>query len=312
MNLIQELQNDILDPKTNLSSILRRARVLASILRNEEFKKWVDDELNGYKGNNEEIPDYRQVHVESFGDFVNQLGNQWKNVPIPTLNLPDRTKKFATEFLLAEGVRALESHIESDLPCFNAQWPANLVAIISDKIYRESNCISAWKSISRGQVEQVLDTVRNRLLDFVIELQERYPEIGESEDAISKVPKKQVSSVVNTFIFGNNNVVASGSGIDQEVHQQIHKNDLDALLRCIEMIGVPSDDAEELKKAIEEDGPRTGLGKFGSKVADWVGKMTKKTLEGTWKVASSSAQTLITKALFDYYGWELGIENHVA
>ena len=307
MNLIQELQNDILDPKTNLSSILRRARVLASILRNEEFKKWVDDELNGYKGNNEEIPDYRQAHVESFGDFVNPLGNQWKNVPIPTLNLHDRTKKFATEFLLAEGVRALESHIASDSPCFNAQWPANLVAIISDKIYVESNCISAWKSISRGQVEQVLDTVRNRLLGFVIELQERYPEIGESEDAISKVPKEQISSVFNTFIFGNNNVVASGSDIDQEVHQQIHENDLDALLRYMELIGIPANDAKELKKAIEEDGPRTEPGKFGSKVVDWISKMTKKAIEGTLDVAISSAPTLIkkaSKALLGYYGLE--------
>jgi len=181
-----------------------------------------------------------------------------------------------------------------------------MIAIISDKIYLGYNCVSAWKSLSRGQVEQVLETVRNRLLDFVIELQERHPEIGESEDTISKVPKEQVSSMVGSIVIhGNNNVVASGFDIDQEVHQQIGENDLDALLRYIEMIGFPADDAKELKKAIEEDGPRTEPGKFGSKVVDWMSKMTKKAIEGTCDVAAiSSAKTLITKALFEYYGWE--------
>lgn len=305
MNLIQELQNDILDPKTNLSLILRRAKVLASILGNEEFKKWVDNELNGYQCTKEEMPDYRQGHADSFGDFVNPLGVRWKNLPIHTLHLPDQVKKIFSEFILNDGVRALESLIESDSPSFSIQWPANLVAaIMSDKIYVGYNCISAWKSLSRGQVEQVLDTVRNRLLDFVIELKERYPEIGESEDAISKVPKEQVSSIVNTFIFGNHTVVACGSGIDQEVHQQIHENDLDALLRYMELIGVPADDAKELEKAIDEDGTRTEPGNFGPKVAGWVGKMTKKAIEGTLDVAISNAPTLIKKALLSYYGLE--------
>lgn len=305
MNLIQELQNDILDQKTSLSSILRKAKVLASILRNEDLKKWVDNELNGYQSNKkEEVPEYRQGRADSFGDFVGSFGRGLKNVPIPTLNLPEPFQNGASELHLVEGVRALESLIESDSSLFSIQWPADIVAIMSDKIYEGYVCISAWKSVSRGQVEQVLDTVRNRLLNFVLELKERYPEISKSEDAISEVPKEQVASVVNTYIVGSQNVVASGFGIDQNVHQQIRENDLDALLKYMEKIGVPADDIKELKKAIEEDGPRTEPGKFGSKVVDWVCKMTKKILEGTWKVAISSASTLITKALSCYYGWK--------
>lgn len=58
-----------------------------------------------------------------------------------------------------------------------------------------------------------------------------------------------------------------------------------------------ADDASQLKIAIAEDGPRTEPKKFGSKVAGWVGKMTKKILEGTWNVAIASAPTLITTHL---------------
>lgn len=306
MNLIQELQNDILDSKTSLSSILRKAKVLASTLKNKEFKNWVDNELNGYPESKEKIPDYRQGRAESYGHFSGPFGSALKNFPIPSLNLPGQIKKHANELLLVQGVRVFESliEIEGDSSDFHIPWPTDIVAIISDKVVQGYICISAWKSVSRGQVEQVLDTVRNRLLNFVLDLQERYPKISKSKDALLEVPEKQVASAVNTYIIGSHNVVTSGFGISQQVQQQIHSNDLDSLLRYMQEIGVQRDDAKELKKAIEEDGSRTEPGKFGSKVADWIGRMTKKILKGTWKVALSTTLTLITKALAYYYGWE--------
>lgn len=303
MILIQELQDDILDPKTSLSSVLRRAKVLAFDLKNEEFKKWVDNELNGYSNENE-IPDYRKTLAYNFGHFIDSFGRQIKNAPIPTLNLPEPFKKFAEDLVFYNGVRALESLIEDNSDKNSILWPADMVAIVSDKIYEDMVCISAWKSISRSKVEQILDTVRNRLLNVVLELREKYPDINESNDALSKVPKEQVASIFNTYILGSNNVVASGIDIEQNVSQKIIKNDIDGLLQYMKEIGVPAEDASQLKIAIEEDGPRTEPRKFGSKVADWVGKMTKKILEGMWNVATASAPTLITKALSRYYGWE--------
>lgn len=303
MNLIQGLQNDIIDSKVSLSSVLRKAKVLASILKSNELKKWVDSELNGYQGEKEEVPDYRIMSVSNLGYFAGPLGSAIKNCPIATLNLPDQIQKFAEKHIMIEGVRALESLVESESSTFQVHWPTNWLAIVGEKIYRGYNCIDAWKVISKGQVEQILDTVRNKLLNFVLELQERYPEISKSEDAISKVSKEQVSSAVNTYIFGGNNVVASGFDINQRVHQQIVENDINALLDYMKGLGVPNEDLNKLKKAIKEDGPKTAPNKFGSKVADWVGKMTKKILEGTWEVAISNAPALITKALSCYYGW---------
>lgn len=303
MNLIQGLQSDILDSRTSLSSILRKAKVLASTLRNERFEKWVDNELNGYPGNKEEIPDYRQGPTESFGHFAGPFGSGMKNAPIPTLNLPEPVKEFASRFFLFEGVRALESLVEKDSSSFCERWPANIIALTSDRVYEGYVCMSAWKSISRGQVEQVLDTVRNKLLGFILELQKKHPKISESKDAISKVPREEVTSAVNTFILGSYNVVASGFGVDQRVDQQILQNDIDALLRYVKEIGVPADDVKELKKAVEEDGPRAEPGKLGSKVAGWLGKMTKKIADGTLNLPMTVISTLIMQALSSHYGW---------
>ncbi len=112
-----------------------------------------------------------------------------------------------------------------------------------------------------------------------------------------------IASTVNTYIFGNNNLVTSGIDIEN-VYQKIAKNDIDGLLEYIKSIGVPADDASQLRVAINEDGPRTEPRKFGSKVADLLGNATKKISGGMWKVAIATAPELIIKAVSRYYGWE--------
>ncbi len=302
MSLVKELLEDIQNPQMKLSSILRKAKEFASALGNEEFRKWIDSELNGYN-NNEEIPDYRQFHVESRGQFFGPFGTELKNALIPPLSVPDQIRGFAEEFSMFQGVRSLESLLESDFNTFEIPWPANFVTLLSNRIYKDYNCVSAWHPLARNQVEQVLDTVRNRLLEFILELQKIHPEISRSEDEISEIPKEKVQSASSILILGNQNVIAAGSQISQNIHQEMIKNDLDALLRVMRQIGVQEKDIEELKKAIEEDGPRTAPEKLGSKVAKWVGRITEKILDGSYKTISSVTSKLIVEALFRYYGW---------
>jgi hypothetical protein len=303
MGLIQDLQNDILDPKTSLSTILRRAKVLAVTLGNDELKLWVDNELNGYDSR-KEIPDYRCFLGQNLGDFSGAFGSGMTNAPIPLAVLPEIVQEYVKELHVSQGVRALESLLESDEKYFRLPWPADMVAYVQEEIYNKYVCVSAWRVLGREQVEQVLDTVRNRLLNFILELKEKYPEINKSENAIPKIPEKEISSVFHTHIYGDQNVVATGSDIVQEVSQNELHNDIDALISFMrEEVGVPADDAAKLKKAIKDDGQREEPNKFGPKVANWVAKMTKKSLNGTWEVVAGTAQAMIIKTLCKYYGW---------
>jgi len=306
VNLIQDLQKDILNSEASLPSILRKTKVLGSLLRNKEFKKWVDNELNGYQEEDKKkIPSYRRGYVESYGDFLGPFGSVLKNQPISSLSLPVLFRQHVNKFLLVEGVRALESLIEHGSSDFRMQWPADIIAAVSNKIFKGWVCMSAWKLVSRGQIEQVLDTVRNRLLSFVLELEEKHPEISESKDAISNVSKKEISYAFNTYIIGSRNIIASGVGINQKVHQQVPANDLKALLKYMEKINVPSDNLKELEKAIEEDGPGTKPNEFGPKVSRWIERMAnKKIVKGAWKLALPTIQMLIMKGLSMFYGWE--------
>ncbi|MCK4798545.1 MAG: hypothetical protein KAT05_14280 [Spirochaetes bacterium] len=219
MNLIKELQKDILNQETSLPSILRKAKVLASTLKNKEIKKWVDNELNGYDGDQKEVPNYRRGHSDINGDFIASsivsYGNKLDNMSIPFYIIQRKFKSINNEIILTQGIRNLETLLKSDEKTFKNYLPADMVTILANEIYENYTCLKAWKSIDRGQLEQVLDTVRNRLLNFVIELQEMYPEISFSEDAISKIPNDASTSVFYTYIFGNNNIVSSGSKIEQ-------------------------------------------------------------------------------------------------
>ena len=188
---------------------------------------------------------------------------------------------------------------------FKRYWPAELIARVAGDIYQDYNCISAWDVVSRSQIAQILETIRNRMLNFILELREMNPEIVDSEEAIAQIPLEKSSSVFHTHIYGNQNVVATGSDITQNVHQEISTHDIEALLRFMrDEIGVSSEDEEQLRRAIDEDVAEPAPNEYGPKVKGWILNMTSKALEGTLKAATGVATPMITKVLSRFYGWE--------
>lgn len=61
--LIIEIRNDIIGDKESITSILRKAKVLATKLGLQEFSKWIGFELEGYP-DKESLPKYRIISGE--------------------------------------------------------------------------------------------------------------------------------------------------------------------------------------------------------------------------------------------------------
>ena len=276
MSIIQQLQDDIVNPEVSLAAILRRAKILAYRLRHDELKKWVDNELNGYPGE-DSIPRYRRYQTHSYGDFFGSLGTHVTNAPIPTISLPDSLKGFAKEISMDGGVGSLEGMMHSpDIRKYGAikfAWPPDAIAFAAQTtIYKDMNLVSAWKWLGSNHITQILETVRNRLLRFVLELQDSFPELTESDDKIREIPQERTTVIFNTHIHGNQNVVATGANITQHVQQEVRSNDLGSLLSYLKGIGVSEEDTQELEEAVEEDGPREKAAGFGPRVRDWLAK----------------------------------------
>ena len=68
MTLLRDIQDAAINSEIDISTVLWQCKVLAVRLGNENFKNWVDQELNGYKII-DNLPDYRILSVDSKGDF---------------------------------------------------------------------------------------------------------------------------------------------------------------------------------------------------------------------------------------------------
>lgn len=304
MKLVREIRDGVVDPKVSLSTILRKAKILAATLRNDEFRKWVDSELNGYSGDIE-LPSYRKLIAPVLGNFSGPFGQSVTGYQLPVALLPENFKKMAEAVLLGNPIKEIESLAAAGKEGLRHPWPTEAVMMLRDdfKLSGGYVMIEIFQPIVKAQLDGIVDAVRNRLLDFLLQLQEIDPKVLDSEKALQGIPKEEVSQVFNVTIHGNHNVLASGAGIEQQVTQEISPYDKDALMDHLTKLGLERDDIIGLDKAIEADG-KLKEKKLGKGVVKWLGKITGKAVNGTWKAATTAAPTLITKAISKYYGWE--------
>jgi hypothetical protein len=302
MGVLRDLESSLIDHRVPVSTTMRRAKVLAVRLGADQLERWVDTELNGYRGESE-LPPYRRVAAQTIATFSGPLGTMLRNIPAPTAHLKPEVHAYATTHNFTQGVRELESLISDTGDwLLRAPWPPDLLRLLGENVFEGYNCVEAWKPIGRGNVEQVLETIRNRLLNFVLELEKLYPEADDDERPAIRAD--QANQVFNLHIYGNSNVVAAGSKVLQSVQQQIASGDVEGLTRALRGAGVSEGDLQDLTKAIKEDGTVATAGSFGKRVSNWIGRMTEKAAAGAWKVALDVAPSLITKALSAYYGWK--------
>ena len=196
MSIFDEIQNDIIN-NIDLSIILLKAKVLAYKLKNQEFKDWIENELNGYN-NNDLLPYYRELSVAAQGNFWNgswQINNQL----IPITIIPKEFHSYFSEYKMFQGIKELESLIETlkknNEDALRITIPSDLHSFLHYRVFNNLQCIDAWRLVSGGQITQIIATTRNALLNFILELSDRYPEIESDSYSAGKIPNEQIRQV---------------------------------------------------------------------------------------------------------------------
>jgi hypothetical protein len=303
MSLLRDIQNSALDSKVHLPDLLRKCKVLAARLGNQDFKAWVDAELNGY-GEKDSLPGYRSFRVESKGNFAGPFGSGLNRVPIPLSCLPANVREMLFTHHSREPVSAFADLIvkPDSSSSFCVPWPADLVAYVGQDIYESMNCLSAWQVVPRGAIVGILDTVRTRILNFVLEIEVEAPDAGEAAPGVHPVPQERIAQVFHTEIHGSVGNIATGStGFTQWNVAGVAQGDFNSLRAYLSTLGVDSEDLGELESATSKDqkSQQSGMGEHTSK---WLGKMIGKASTGALKVGTSVATTLLTRALAQYLG----------
>ena len=233
--------------------------------------------------------------------------SQMNNAPIPASSIPDKYRDSITIIHLTEPISHFSSLVKQrhDESTINLGWPGDLVAYLSDKILKGGwRLTHAWRVIATSSLVALLDTVRNRVLSFALEIEEEAPNAGEALPGQKPVAEEHVQQVFNTYIMqgGTAQIAAGDQTIEYDIDIQVIQNDFDSLKQFLSSLEVGEDDMQELGEAIQEDKKYQKETGFGNKVQTWLGKMISKAADGSWKIATSVAANLLTKALMQYYG----------
>ena len=149
----------------------------------------------------------------------------------------------------------------------------------------------------------LVDTVRNRLLEFALELQ---GEIGDTNDPLEQITPESVEKAVTTIIYGGHNVFASNiaGDVKQIGEYNVAQGDFASLARVLEEVGVPADELGALQNAIFEDKKAGEEKGFGARTSEWLGKALTYVGKGGGQVVGGVAKATLTKAVMAYFGME--------
>ncbi|PKQ29526.1 MAG: hypothetical protein CVT60_04945 [Actinobacteria bacterium HGW-Actinobacteria-10] len=301
MNVLEEIQAAATESSVPLPDLLRKCAILASRLKNNEFRTWVDHELNGYD-KAEQVPAYRILSIQARGDFFGPFGSGLKNAPIPPSCLHEDLRHHAETTYIMQSVASLADLMDASDSDLRIPWPPDLTVLVAGDFYEDANLALAWKVISRGQIAGILDTVRNRILAFVLEIEAAAPDPVSWPSNSVPLPQEQVSQVFQTYIQGNASNVIVGSSEFSVSAVTVNAGDIDSLLAAMRSLGLSESEVAALKDAIERDGvagTRTSLGK---RVTKWIGEATAKASQGALKAGAAAAGGALVKWLMAYYG----------
>lgn len=301
MTLIVQIRNEAVDGTSSLTSLLRKCQILASTLGNQDFKRWVSCELNGY-GESDELPQYRRLAADSVGNFSGYGGRFLRNQPIPMCNLPEELAEKLSEVSFKEGVGSLEHHLENSKDGqLVSRWPSAVIARYQAKFIEGFVLMEAFMVVSRAEVAGILENIRNRILEFVLELGEKYPDKS-FEKPESGVESGVVQSVVNNYIFGNGNRVASGSGASNDISISMAKGNWEMLAATLSELGLPRDDIDKLDAALKAE-PPIDEKHLGKSVSGWLGTMMAKIAKGSYDLSIGTTAGVIASAISRYCGF---------
>jgi len=302
MTFIKDILNSAIQNDVKLPDLLRKCKLLAARLENDDFKNWVDSELNGYPSR-DNLPLYRIIDVNSYGHLSGPFGAGLRNITIPSSCLPEKMRDWAKKTYISQSISVIEDMVKGGKDNFQQVWPGDLVALVANNIYEGYTLYAAWQRIPRGAFVSILDTVRNRILSFIIEIEKEAPEIGEKSPGSKTLPQEQLSQVFNNFIMGNvGNIASGGNEINQASIMNIQQGNFDSLRLLLSKYGISDQELDELKDSIEIDHENSGDKQIGTKTSNWIGKMIHKASSGAWKIGSLIASTILTRAISSYLG----------
>lgn len=176
---IQFLKNEIVKSDTKLSDLLRKAKIIAQEINDKKFLKWIEKELNGYN-KNDKIPGYRIVEGKPMG------WNPYKGW-IPFVHEDPKTQEVLSKRQCIQSIGELENLVEGEEKSNNLQmpYPEKIQAKLSKSVGFTTKFTLFVPPVA---IYRILNSVRNKVLDWVIEVSRKYKEVSSMDTNKDKKP----------------------------------------------------------------------------------------------------------------------------
>jgi len=254
-SLVQEIQHDALDPKIGVSDLLRKALVISTKLKISEDTAWIKAELSGYAGD-AELPDYRDLRG------LPQVHNPYHGY-LP-FNMPAEMEKEFCKLPMGFSVAEVEALLRGAENELRFSFPPRVTAyFLKHMEVQMQPSLFISKSVFHG----VLDTVRNRVLQWALNLESA----GVVGDGLSFSPTevsaaKHVTNITNNIGAMHNSQLQQLSA-GQQSYQMIERRD--ELVSLLEQIknaatseGAPAQVAVDIDTVLiqlQSDSPKRGV-----------------------------------------------------
>jgi hypothetical protein len=299
MQLFDDIVSLLSDDKGSLASALLKTKVLMHRIGHKDIDGWLNSELNGYSGGGG-VPDYRVVGAQLVGTVEN-MARRHTNVTLASFHLSEEFRERFCKAHLGHSVTELQEFAVAKEGSVGSAVPPEFYGILG-KPYDNAYVTSAKSIIGSTQIAGVLVEIRSRLLEFVLNLQDKIGDVPEAD-------LKKAAAGVNTqglfasAVFGSNTTIVVGNQNTTTVTNTINEGNVGQLEQVLREAGVAQDDLVTLKQAITDDGNGPKHTKsFGPKVAHWIGSMMQKAASGGWQIGLSAAGNLLSSAISSYYG----------
>lgn len=201
-SLIEQIERDALDDSVPVATALRKCIVLGGVSGSERLRDWATRELQGYYGENSDLPDYRVVPAPLMIDGI--AGNyQVSRQQISPWALPEFARDHISEKVeLRDGAGAIEALLERPEIHLSPPMASELAGVMnaeSDVPYQRIHRL--YWAVSPAAVRGVLDQIRTALTQLVAELRASMP-------ADEAVPSAETANqAVNLVVTGERSQV---------------------------------------------------------------------------------------------------------
>jgi hypothetical protein len=300
MSLLEEIQSAAVDSSSDLGGLLRKCKMLAARLGSQPLEDWLLRESNGHPSD-VDVPDYRVWPVQLKGTFAGSFRSITKNVPIPLALVPERARKCYENYKCRQSIASIEATLAKSKGSLTIST-GDLAVMLGESVYEDQTCVEAWGIIPEGNLVEVLNSVRNRILDFALAIWKQDPAAGDIYgDANGKIEAAQVNQIFHTTVYGGAATVV-GNSQNSLLNINVTANNFKSLEATLKQHAVSNDDLQELQAAIADDPHPTEKNKFGPRVSSWIGKMAKMAAEGLWNTTLDVGTKVLVEALTKYYG----------